>query len=332
MDAGVKRRTSPKRRQPVKGVKTRGGTTRWGIQLAVSGMLFLLVFIGRGVFPGQSQVIGQLLKADMDVQGLIQQGAAWVQERMPGKEWLTGWLPGGDTEGATANTPQQVSLLSQQKDLGQAYLSTHGVEQTPGEDGKDGAAPEATPSPTPAPTPSPTPAPTPSPTPAPTPTPTPKVVTAVAQEYSPDGVELPANVSYEYYELGIQKTVCPVKGPVSSTFGYRTNPITQKNEFHLALDIAADEGTEIKAFADGVVEYIGQSDDFGLYFQIIHDNGVTTFYAHCSKLLIQQGDQVKCGQTVALVGETGMATGPHLHFTLEKDNIRLDPAYYVDPS
>ena len=163
-------------------------------------------------------------------------------------------------------------------------------------------------------------------------TPTPEVVTAVAQEYSPDGVALPSNVSYEYYELGLEKTVCPVTGPVSSTFGYRTNPITQKNEFHLALDIAADEGTEIKAFADGVVEYIGQSDDFGLYFKITHKNGVSSFYAHCSKLLIQKGDTVTCGQTVALVGETGMATGPHLHLTIEKDKIRLDPAYYVDPS
>ena len=91
-------------------------------------------------------------------------------------------------------------------------------------------------------------------------------------------------------------------------------------------------GTEIKAFADGVVEYIGQSDDFGLYFKITHKNGVSSFYAHCSKLLIQKGDTVTCGQTVALVGETGMATGPHLHLTIEKDKIRLDPAYYVDPS
>ncbi|MBM6897039.1 M23 family metallopeptidase, partial [Pseudoflavonifractor capillosus] len=167
----------------------------------------------------------------------------------------------------------------------------------------------------------------------PTPVPTPAVVTAVAQEYSPEGVALPANVSYEYYELGLSKTVCPVMGPVTSTFGYRTHPITQEHEFHLALDIAADEGTDIVAFADGVVEYIGRSDDdFGLYLKITHGNGVSSFYAHCSKLLVQKGDEVKCGQTVALVGETGMATGPHLHLTIEKDNIRLDPAYYVDPS
>lgn len=323
MDAGVRRRTAPKRRQPVKPAKAQGGATRWGIQLVVSGMLFLLVFIGRGVFPGQTQMVGKLLQADMDVKGWVQQVAAWANEVVPGGEWLAQWVTDEESQSEDpGDTQQQVTLLSQQKDLGQDYLASHGVAQ--------GTEVEETAQPTPAPTP--TPEPTPAPTVEPTPQPTPEVVTAIAQEYSPDGVALPSNVSYEHYELGLSKTVCPVMGPVSSTFGYRTNPVTQKNEFHLALDIAADEGTEIKAFADGVVEYIGESDDFGLYFKIDHANGVSTFYAHCSKLMVHQGDEVTCGQTVALVGETGMATGPHLHLTVEKDNIRLDPAYYVDPS
>lgn len=324
MDAGVRRRTAPVRGRRTKPTKDGGGATRWGIQLVISGMLFLLVFIGRGVFPGQTQVVGQLLQEDINMGQWVQQAAAWADGALPGGDWLAS-LVAGQAQGVEAPVQQQVTLLGQQQDLGQEYLSTHGAAQGTQTQGEDETA-------EPEPTPSPTPQPTPQPTPEPTPQPTPEIVTAVAQEYSPDGVKLPANVSYERYELGLEKTVSPVMGPVSSTFGYRTNPITQKNEFHLALDIAADEGTEIKAFADGVVEYIGQSDDFGLYFQLIHDNGVTTFYAHCSKLLIQKGDEVKCGQTVALVGQTGMATGPHLHLTVEKDNIRLDPAYYVDPS
>src|SRR5699024_2694977 len=126
-------------------------------------------------------------------------------------------------QGSGSAAGQQVTLLSQQQDLGQSYINGHG--------GAAEEEPEATATPAPPPTP----APTPQPTPAPTPAPTPEVVTAVAQEYSPDGVALPSNVSYEYYELGLEKAVCPVTGPVSSTFGYRTNPITQKNEFHLAL-------------------------------------------------------------------------------------------------
>ena len=318
MDTGVRRRSTPagaRRGKPA----AAPGAARWGIQLVASGMLFLLVFIGRGVFPGQAEAVRQMLQADMDLGGWMQHAAAWAGEKLPGAAWLEQLVEGTD-QGSGCAAGQQVTLLSQQQDLGQSYISGHG--------GAAEEEPEATATPAPPPTP----APTPQPTPAPTPAPTPEVVTAVAQEYSPDGVALPANVSYEYYELGLEKTVCPVTGPVSSTFGYRTNPITQKNEFHLALDIAADEGTEIKAFADGGVEYIGQSDDFGLYFKITHKNGVSSFYAHCSKLLIQKGDTVTCGQTVALVGETGMATGPHLHLTIEKDKIRLDPAYYVDPS
>ena len=66
--------------------------------------------------------------------------------------------------------------------------------------------------------------------------------------------------------------------------------------------------------------------------KINHENNVSSFYAHCSQLLVHKGDQVTCGQTVALVGHTGNATGSHLHLTIEKDNIRLDPAYYVDLS
>lgn len=318
MDTGVRRRSTPagaRRGKPA----AAPGAARWGIQLVASGMLFLLVFIGRGVFPGQAEAVRQMLQADMDLGSWMQQATAWAGEKLPGAAWLEQLVEGTD-QGSGNAAGQQVTLLSQQQDLGQSYISGHG--------GAAEEEPEATATPAPPPTP----APTPQPTPAPTPAPTPEVVTAVAQEYSPDGVALPSNVSYEYYELGLEKTVCPVTGPVSSTFGYRTNPITQKNEFHLALDIAADEGTEIKAFADGVVEYIGQSDDFGLYFKITHKNGVSSFYAHCSKLLIQKGDTVTCGQTVALVGETGMATGPHLHLTIEKDKIRLDPAYYVDPA
>lgn len=156
-----------------------------------------------------------------------------------------------------------------------------------------------------------------------------RVVTAVAQAYNEKGEKLPRNVSYERYELGLNQTVDPVNGEITSGFEYRTSPISGEKEFHLALDIAAPKGTEVAAFADGVVRYIGENDDFGLYLMIDHDYGVATFYAHCSKLLVRKGDRVSCGDTVALVGNTGNATGYHLHFTIEKDNIRLNPAYYV---
>ena len=84
------------------------------------------------------------------------------------------------------------------------------------------------------------------------------------------------------------------------------------------------------AFASGTVEYIGQNDSYGLYLQIDHGNGVKSFYAHCSKLLVQKGQPVKIGETVALVGSTGTATGPHLHLELKYQKMHVNPAYYVD--
>lgn len=308
MDAGMRQRTGARRG------RRSDPAARWSCQLVASVVLFLLVFIGRGVFPGQARTVGEMLKENIDVGEWTRQTVAWVGEWMPGMDILSVLVDG--QEQAASPEGQQVTLLGQQQDLGQSYIADRqGLVQ-----------PESTP------TPAPTPQPTPAPTPVPTPVPTPAVVTAVAQAYTADGVALPANVSFERYELGLNETVSPVMGAVSSTFGYRTHPISGEQEFHSALDIAADEGTEIRAFADGVVEYIGESDDLGLYLRLIHDNGVTSFYAHCSQLLIHKGDQVVCGQTVALVGSTGTATGPHLHLTLEKDGIRLDPAYYVDPS
>lgn len=100
--------------------------------------------------------------------------------------------------------------------------------------------------------------------------------------------------------------------------------------FHNAVDIGVSKGTDILAYADGTVRYIGEDDVFGLYLKIDHANGVSTFYAHCDKLLVSKGDVVTCGQVIAKSGETGNATGPHLHFSIEKDGIRLNPAYYLD--
>ena len=106
--------------------------------------------------------------------------------------------------------------------------------------------------------------------------------------------------------------------------------MTVKTSFIWLWTLGRRRGAEIGAFSSGVVEYIGESDEFGNYLKIRHENNVSSFYAHCSKLLVHKGDEVACGQTVALVGHTGNATGSHLHLTIEKDNIRLDPAYYVE--
>ena len=117
---------------------------------------------------------------------------------------------------------------------------------------------------------------------------------------------------------------------VSSASGWREHPIEGGEKFHAGVDLAAPSGDPIGAFADGVVDYIGESPAYGLYLQLRHDGGVTSFYAHCSKLCVQQGQTVTLGEKIAEVGDTGETTGAHLHFELRLDGELLNPLYYIE--
>ena len=143
------------------------------------------------------------------------------------------------------------------------------------------------------------------------------------------GPTLPDNATMDRYALGLEKTVTPVMGVLSSDFGWREHPIDGEEKFHCGVDLAVDTGTPVMAFADGTVDYIGESDIYGQYLQLRHANGVTSFYAHCSKLLVQQGQTVAAGEEVAESGATGRVTGPHLHFEIKRNNILLEPLYYI---
>lgn len=160
---------------------------------------------------------------------------------------------------------------------------------------------------------------------APAPTPEPDVV---AMGYT--GPALPDNTTMDRYALKLEETVMPLEVmQVTSGFGWREDPVGEGDKFHSGLDLVAAKGTTVRAFAAGTVDYIGDSPILGLYLQLDHGNGVTSFYAHCSKLLVHKGDKVEAGQKVAESGATGDVTGPHLHFELKKDGVRLNPAYYV---
>lgn len=161
--------------------------------------------------------------------------------------------------------------------------------------------------------------------PIPTPTPEPEVIHV---DYT--GPALPDNVTMDRYALGLSNTVTPVLGPLASGFGWREHPIEGTQKFHRGVDLGANVGTAVGAFADGVVEYIGESDIYGKYLQLRHEHGVTTFYCHCSRLLVQQGQTVTAGQTVAEVGATGRVTGPHLHFEIRRNDVLLQPLYYIE--
>jgi len=139
---------------------------------------------------------------------------------------------------------------------------------------------------------------------------------------------LPQNVSMEQTILGFDYCV-PVNGTLSSDFGYRDHPMQGEERFHYGVDLAADTGTEIRCFADGTVTAVGESSSYGKYCMVAHESGYTTLYAHCHRITVSSGTKVQEGQKIAEVGETGITTGPHLHFELQHDGTYLNPIYYV---
>lgn len=108
----------------------------------------------------------------------------------------------------------------------------------------------------------------------------------------------------------------PLQGDITSLFGQRIHPITGEEHTHTGLDLAAPEGTDIEAAASGEVVFAGEKGGYGNLVIIEHSDGQQTYYAHCSELLVEQGQKVTKGQTIAEVGSTGSSTGPHLHFEL----------------
>ncbi len=119
--------------------------------------------------------------------------------------------------------------------------------------------------------------------------------------------------------------VMPVIGTVTSDYGYREHPIYSGESFHAGRDIAADEGSPIYSVLDGIVTEAGTAEKAGKYIKILHSDGTETLYCHCSKLIAEEGDEVEKGDIIAHVGQTGLATGPHLHFEYHKNGKIADP-------
>lgn len=124
--------------------------------------------------------------------------------------------------------------------------------------------------------------------------------------------------------------VMPVSGArITSRFGYRTHPITGKKGFHTGLDLAVAEGTPISAVYYGKVTKTGEDDSWGKYVLVEHSDGFETFYCHLSEIYAEKGAVIRQGETVGLVGSTGMSTGPHLHFEVRINGIRVDPELLI---
>jgi murein DD-endopeptidase MepM/ murein hydrolase activator NlpD len=117
----------------------------------------------------------------------------------------------------------------------------------------------------------------------------------------------------------------PQKVAVGSGFGMRTHPVTGKQQMHSGVDMGAPSGTPIYAVADGVIESSGELGNCGNGIRINHSGGYMSVYCHASKLLVKVGQSIKSGETIALVGSTGMSTGPHLHIGVKLNGEWIDP-------
>ncbi len=119
------------------------------------------------------------------------------------------------------------------------------------------------------------------------------------------------------------------KGWLSSFFGTRTDPFTGRPARHEGVDIAGKLGTNILAVAAGVVTWSGERYGYGTMVEVNHGNGYVTRYAHNSENLVEAGDTVKKGQSIALMGSSGRSTGPHVHFEVLRNGQVVDPVKYV---
>jgi len=126
-----------------------------------------------------------------------------------------------------------------------------------------------------------------------------------------------------------ERFVWPVRGSISSPYGYRANPFTGLRTFHAAIDIVVSVGTRIKSTSDGQVADTGYNSVFGNYVILKHASGYQSLYAHLSSISVREGSSVVQGATIGLSGNTGQSTGPHLHFSLFKNGQALDPAKYL---
>lgn len=321
-------RRSARRNRPLGAGRKEKREQRRLIQLGICLILFLTVFVGKGVFPNRiQQVSGQVLDYighSTDFRAVFSQLGQAISEEGSVLEGLGDFCAevfGAEEEEAVpAAALSEISARSQQTFLNSApalpqtaghYLRLEEVPEewfaalpVEQEEQPPAAVPEEQPEEVPA-------------------------VGTVVLTADYTGQALPEGYTMDKLSLGNLTCAAPVKGTVWSGYGYRDHPIDGAYKFHNGIDLGADTGTAIGAFASGTVEYVGQSEAYGNYLQLDHGNGIKSFYAHCSKVCVQTGQSVALGEVVALVGSTGNTTGPHLHFELKCGGIHVDPAYYI---
>jgi murein DD-endopeptidase MepM/ murein hydrolase activator NlpD len=121
----------------------------------------------------------------------------------------------------------------------------------------------------------------------------------------------------------------PVKGRITATFGERLDPFSREEAFHTGIDIASHFGDAIRSAADGAVTFVGERPGYGNLIIIDHGFGYTTLYAHLSKFTTVLGADVKRGDVIGYEGQSGRATGPHLHYEIRINNEPVNPRRFL---
>ena len=124
-------------------------------------------------------------------------------------------------------------------------------------------------------------------------------------------------------------TVKPISGVITSRYGHRSSPGGIGSTNHKGMDISAKAGTTIRAAATGTVKFAGYKGSLGNLVIIKSEKGIETYYGHCSKIYVKKGQKVTAGDKIAAVGQTGAATGPHLHLEIHVNGKVINPQKYL---
>jgi murein DD-endopeptidase MepM/ murein hydrolase activator NlpD len=131
------------------------------------------------------------------------------------------------------------------------------------------------------------------------------------------------------YRKSSSPSLWPVKGLITSSFGYRESPFSGNKEFHSGIDISCAIGTSVLAPADGFVSYIGYNEGLGRFLELDHGYGITTIYGHLSKTAVEVGKKVTRGQVIGHCGSSGTTTGPHLHYEVRLHGAPINPFKFI---
>jgi len=153
-------------------------------------------------------------------------------------------------------------------------------------------------------------------------------------EQKAEGIEKNLNTLVHFFEseslrLAGTPSIWPTKGYMSSAYGWREDPFTQKRTFHWGIDIATHYGNPVFATADGIVIQRENGKIGGRTVKISHRGGYTTIYCHLSKFLVKPGQRVKRGDVIGLIGKSGKAIGPHVHYEIKLSGKNQNPWYYI---